>query len=98
MTSLLKKPSGWIPIVLSLTTLASILIMIAILGIPTPDPNADEGVGAHLFQMWLVLEFFMLIYFGFRWVPEAPKEGILVLLLQVIAVIAACFPVYYFKF
>ena len=56
MSSILKKPSAWVPIILSLAMLAFILILLALQGVPAPDPDADEGVAAHLFQLWLVLE------------------------------------------
>lgn len=94
MFQLLKKPSAWIPIALSLTILAALLTYIGISGPPVRGP--DEGVGAHLFQMWLVFEVFMVAFFGVRWLPRAPKQALLVLALQAGAVFAACTPVAFF--
>ena len=48
MSLLIKKPSAWLPIAIPLAFLAYILTYIAIQGVPTPDPNADEGTAAHL--------------------------------------------------
>jgi hypothetical protein len=56
--SLLKYPSAWLPIAISLTILAIMLISFAIFGIPHRE--ADEGAAAHLFQIWLVSEAIMI--------------------------------------
>jgi hypothetical protein len=85
MNSLLKKPSAWIPIALSLAMLAYILSYIAIHGVPVPNPDADEGTGAHLFQIWLVLEVLMVLFFVIRWVLRAPKQAFLILAIQISA-------------
>ena len=97
MNPLLKKPSAWVPIALSLGMLAFILTLIAMFGIPTPDPNADEGVAAHLFQIWLVLEVLTVSFFAVTWLPQRPKEALFILAVQIIAVLAACAPVFLLK-
>ncbi len=96
MYSTLKRPSAWIPIALSFAMLAFILTLLGINGVPTQMPE-DEGVGAHLFQIWLVLEALMIPFFAVTWLPRAPKEALFVLVLQIAAVIAACAPVFYFQ-
>jgi hypothetical protein len=91
---LIKKPSAWVPIALSLVGLAFMLSLLAIHGVPTPDENKDEGVAAHLFQLWLVLEVLMIGFFAVRWLPKKPREALLVLGLQVELVIITCSPVF----
>ena len=59
------------------------LVCIIFTGVPTREK--DEGVGAHLFQIWLVLEIIMLAFFAITWLPRAPKPAFLILLMQVIA-------------
>jgi hypothetical protein len=93
--SLIKKPSAWIPIALSLAVLAAMLVFIVALGPPAREP--DEGTAAHLFQIWLVLEALLMAYFAATWLPRAPRQALAVLALQVLAVLAACAPVYYFN-
>ena len=93
MNLLIKKPSAWIPIALSLTVLMTMLISFAMNGIPTRQ--ADDETAAHLFQIWLVLEGLMIGYFALRWVSPQPTQAIWVILLQRTAVLAACAPVYY---
>ena len=87
MSSLLKRPSAWVPIALSLSMLTFILVYLATVGVSAPDPNADEGTPAHLFQLWLVLEALMVLFFALTWLPRAPKQTLLILALQVAAVL-----------
>jgi len=93
MISLLKKPSAWIPIALSLGIIAMLIFYLTRFGIVH---NEDEGTAAHLFQFWLVLEAVMIPFFALRWLPQAPKDAALVLLLQIAAVLAPVAPVFYF--
>ena len=95
MASILKKPIAWIPVALSLGVLASMLIFIAISGHPVRE--TDEGVGAHLFQIWLVAEVFMVAFFAVKWLAQRPKQALIILTIQIVAAFAACFPVWYFK-
>ena len=92
---MLKKPSAWMPVALSLGVLAIMIIGIAVSGPPTRQP--DEGMGAHLFQIWLVLEAVMIGYFAMMRLPRSPKQALMVLVIQIAAVLAACAPVWYFK-
>ena len=95
MNSIFKKPSAWLPVMLSLAVLATMLIFISMSGPPVRQP--DEGTGAHLFQIWLVLEVFMITFFALKWLPKEPKQALVVLVFQILAVIAGCFPVFYYK-
>jgi len=76
--------------------LAYLLTILSMHGVPTPEENKDEGVAAHLFQLWLVLEAVMILFFALRWVPQEPKDAALVLALQIAAVLASVAPVFYF--
>ena len=95
MNSLIRKPSAWLPILMSLIVLAIIITDIAVFGVPVRQ--ADEGTGAHLFQIWLVLEAVMVAFFTIKWVPPQPKPALVILILQILAALAACAPVYYFN-
>lgn len=91
----IKTPSAWVPIALSLLVLATILITFSVSGPPVRQP--DEGTEAHLFQIWLVLEFFMVLYFAVTWLPRKPKQALVVLAMQIVAILAGCAPVFYFR-
>ncbi len=82
MNSLLKKPSAWIPIAIPLIFFAYLVIYITVFGIVREE---DEGTGAHLFQLWLVLEPLMVGFFAVTWLPRAPKKALFILALQIIA-------------
>jgi len=82
MNSLIKKPSAWIPIVIPLIFFTYLVIHITIFGIVR---EKDEGMGAHLFQLWLVLEPLMVGFFAVKWLPRAPKQALLILAIQIVA-------------
>ena len=82
---------------LSLSMLAFMLTLLSIHGVPTPDENKDEGVAAHLFQLWLIIEAVRIPYFAVRWIPQAPKDATLVLVLQIALVLLAAAPVFYLQ-
>ena len=95
MSSTFKHPSAWVPVALSLAVLATMVIAFTLSGPPVRQP--DEGVAAHLFQIWLVLEVFMITFFAVKWLPRAPKQALIILAIQILAVLAAAAPVAYFK-
>ncbi|MGC9603437.1 MAG: hypothetical protein ABSF47_03135 [Minisyncoccia bacterium] len=80
----MRHPSAWLPIAMSLAVLAIMLIYIATLGVPVRE--ADEGTGAHLFQIWMVLEILSVAFFTIKWLPRNPKQTLMVLALQIVAI------------
>ena len=82
MNSIIKKPSAWIPIVIPLIFFAYLVIYITVFGIVREE---DEGTPAHLFQLWLVLEPFMVGFFAVKWLPRATKQALVVIALQIAA-------------
>jgi hypothetical protein len=90
-TSILKKPTAFIPILMSLTALAFVLIHIAIYG---AVHEADEGTAAHLWQILMAGQFLVIIIFAARWFPRAPRESTFVLALQLLAALAAMAPIF----
>ncbi len=85
MNSLLKKTSAWLPIAISLAVFAIMLAVIAMSGVPVRQP--DEGIGAHFFQIWLVLEVVMVLFFAVKWLPQKPLQALLILVIQAVAVL-----------
>ena len=96
MIKILKLPSAWVPIVLSITMLLIMVIIFSMSPIP-PVRQADEGVGAHLFQIWLVLEIILIPFFALSWLPQKPKDALVILVIQIAFVFIVCFPIFYFK-
>lgn len=96
MNSLLRKPSAWVPIALSLGVWAMLGVALSLSPWP-PVPEADEGVAAHIFQLWLVLEALLIPFFALVWLPQAPRETLAILALQVAAVLPPIIIVFYFN-
>lgn len=94
MNSALKHPSAWIPLVMSLAALTLVVVNIAMFGVVH---NADEDTTAHIWQLLMVGQVPFIAYFAIRWLPNVAKQTLIVLGLQIIAVLAACAPVFYFK-
>jgi hypothetical protein len=80
--SLLKQPSAWIPIAISLAALTLLLGYVAIFGIVHHE---DEGAPAHIFQILMVVQLPVIAYFAIKWLPKQPKQSLVVLAIQAIA-------------
>lgn len=87
-----KRPSAWLPILMSLIALSIVVFHISRFG-TAREP--DEGTAAHLWQILMALQLPVIGYFALRWLPQNPKAGLLVLGLQLLAGLAAAAPVYY---
>lgn len=94
MNQLIKKPSAWIPVVLSCIMLAILLWFLGTKGVVHEE---DEGVGAHLFQIWLVLEVVLVPIFALKWLPQAPRAALEIIALQIIIALAVIAPVFFFQ-
>lgn len=86
LTTLLKQPSGFLPIIMSLAAIAEVILYLALFGITQQE---DEGIAAHIFQLLLVAQLPIMLYFAFKWLQQFPKQAMLVLTLQVSAMMAA---------
>jgi hypothetical protein len=93
-TSPMKQPSAWLPITMSVAALALVLGHVGIYG---AVHQADEGAAAHLWQLLMAGQVPVVAYFALKWLPRAPGQAWRVLALQVVAALAACAPVYWFK-
>jgi hypothetical protein len=91
LAQLLKRPSAFLPIAMSLAALSIVLGTVAIFGVPH---DADEGTAAHIFQLLIVAQLPIVAVFVIKWVPRAPSQGLRIMALQAGAGIAALAPVY----
>jgi FtsH-binding integral membrane protein len=89
----IRQPSGWVPIVMSLAALALVLGHVALYGAVR---EADEGTAAHIWQILMAAQLPIILFFAIKWLPQNPRQAIVVLALQGAAVIAALAPVFYF--
>lgn len=89
---MLKRPSAFLPVAMSLVALVVVLAHVAIFGAAR---EADEGAAAHLWQLLMAAQLPLLVFFAIRWLPRSPKQAMLVLVLQASAAVAALAPVYF---
>lgn len=94
MNSIIKKPSAWVPVAMSLTAIAVLLVSFAKYGIVH---EADEGTAAHLFQLLMSGQVPIVAFFAIKYLPRVPKQALFILVIQAVAGLAAMAPVFYFK-
>jgi hypothetical protein len=89
--NMLKHPSAFLPVTMSLCALATVLIFIGFHG---TGPQPEEGAAAHIWQILMAVQVPIVLFFAFKWVPQAPKQAVPILALQVGAALAAMAPVF----
>jgi hypothetical protein len=87
----LRLPSAFLPIALSSGALALVLGQIVFVGIAR---QADEGTAAHLWQLLIAAQVPVVAFFAIKYLPQRPEPASLILSLQMLALLAACVPVY----
>ena len=88
---ILKQPSAFLPVAMSLAALATIAVH---LGLHGTAPQEDEGAAAHIWQLLMIAQAPIMVYFAIKWVPESPRQALPILALQVGAALAAMAPVF----
>jgi hypothetical protein len=92
--ALLKRPSAFVPVAMSVAALAVVMGYAAMFGIAR---QADEGTAAHLWQLLMVGQMPVVAFFAIQWLPSEPSQALPVLALQVGAALAAMSPVWWFQ-
>ncbi len=92
--ALLTRPSALVPVGMSLAALAIVVTYATLFGTAR---QADEGTAAHLWQLLMAGQVPVIAFFAVRWVPARPKPGLAILALQIVAALAAMFPVWWFQ-
>jgi len=90
--TLIKRPSAFLPMAMSIATLLMLGIVAASHGLVR---EADEGTVAHLWQMLMAGQLPLLACFLIRWLPRLPRPTACVFALQITAALAAMAPVYF---
>lgn len=89
---MLKHPSAFLPVAMSLGALATVVVFITLHG---TAPQADEGAAAHLWQLLMAAQLPIVLFFAIKWVPQSPRTALPILALQFVAAVAALAPVYF---
>jgi hypothetical protein len=85
------RPSAFLPVAMSLGTLATVGTFIALHG---TAPQADEGAAAHIWQLLMAAQAPIVLFFAIKWVPQSPRQAAPILALQAGAALAAMAPVF----
>ena len=88
--SVMKHPSAFLPLVMSLCALATVLVFLTVNG---PAPQADEGTAAHIWQLLMAAQVPIIVFFAFKWLPQSPRQAVPILALQGAAALVAMAPV-----
>jgi len=88
---MMKQPSAFLPVAMSLAALTLVLGHVAMFG---GAREADEGTAAHLFQLLMVAQLPIIAFFAIKWLPQNPRPALAILALHVAAAIAALTPVF----
>lgn len=88
---MIKRPSAFVPVVMSLAALGVVIVHIIISGTAR---QADEGTAAHLWQLLMAAQIPIIGFFAIRWLPQSPRSALPVLAMQAVAGLAALAPVY----
>lgn len=88
---MLKHPSAFLPVAMSLAALAAVLTFVALHG---TAPQADEGAAAHIWQLLMAFQVPIVLFFAIKWLPQSPRQALPILGLHVGAALAAMAPVF----
>lgn len=94
MNATIRQPSAFLPVAMSLVALALVLSHIALFGVVH---EADEGAAAHIWQILMAVQAPIIAFFAIKYLSQRPKQALLILALQIVAALAACAPVFFFK-
>jgi hypothetical protein len=97
--SLIKEPSAFFPLAMSLTGLAlvvfKVLVDVATHGAVVRE--ADEGIAAHLWQLLMAGQVPVVAFFAIKWLRRAPGEALRILALQTVAALASLAAVFFLR-
>ncbi len=89
--TMMKRPSAFLPVAMSFVALATVLGHVAIFGVAR---EADEGSAAHVFQLLMLTQLPIMMFFAIKWLRRNPRQALLVMALQLAAAVAALAPVF----
>jgi hypothetical protein len=89
--TILKYPSAFMPVGMSLAALAIVLVVLVTHG---PAPQGDEGSAAHFWQLLMVGQLPIVAFFAIKQLPQSPRRALPILALQAGAALAAMAPVF----
>jgi hypothetical protein len=92
LLTVMKQPSAFLPLAMSLAALVMVLGSVAVFGVVH---EGDEGAVAHIFQLLIAGQVPIVAFFAIKWLPRTPRQALQVLALQAGAGLAALAPVFF---
>jgi hypothetical protein len=89
--TIMREPSAFLPVTMSLIALATLFVAFVTGGLVR---ETDEGTAAHIWQLLMGGQVPIVAYFAIKWLPQAPRQALYVLALQVGVALAAMAPIY----
>lgn len=90
----MKQWSALLPLAMSLAALALVWGHVAVSG---GVRETDEGTAARLWWLLMAAQVPLVAFFAITWLPRAPRQALLVLALQAVAVLANLASVRFFN-
>ena len=91
--ALVRTPSAFIPLAMSVAALVTVIGYVAMFG---TAPQPDEGTAAHVWQLLMVGQVPVVAFFAIRWLPIEAGPALRILAVQISAALGAMFPVWWF--
>ena len=91
--TVMKQPSAFLPLAMSISALAMVLGYVARYG---GGPVNDEGAVGHLWQLLMALQMPIVAFFAFKWLPRAPRQALYVLAQHAGAALTSVAAVFFF--
>jgi mannose/fructose/N-acetylgalactosamine-specific phosphotransferase system component IID len=91
---LIRTPSAWLPLVMSSSAFVLLINYITMFGV---TKQQDEGTAARIFQLLLVGQIPIIIFFAIKWLPKKQKQALQILTLQLIAGLLAFATVFFLE-
>ena len=87
-----KRPSAFFPVAMSLTAFMAVAIHVAMFG---STRERDESAAAHIWQLLMVAQVPIMLFFASKWLRRTPREARVILAWQIAAAFVALAPVYF---
>jgi hypothetical protein len=91
--TLAKRPSGYIPVLMSLAAFTLVIATVTSFG---PNREPDEGAAAHVFQLLIAGQLLLVAFFVWRWIRRDWRAALSMMAVQAVATALALAPVWYF--
>ena len=94
LISLVRKPSAFIPLAMSLCAFAVVMSSVAALGTASLRAMADEGTAAHIWQLLIAGQPPVIAFFALKWLARDRTAGLTIMAIQLAVFGAALLPVW----